>query len=613
MGTLAEFSSADSRLPWLWIIEYLAGFKQVETSIIHDLVEMVPDLPEELAKNMREMVALRCLEDLFGASNGHANDGLSEMVEKVGFSLSESCEDVLQHILQKSSALDRQRAGPELLKWDVHPFILHKRTSIPKCALGQLKDAILGGISPLAASLMESSGLMRVNENGGTCIDNVDHNERTRRVDGTGTDAQTMAKNANLIPPTCENGNEPAGDNSRNTSLLPSKSIRDESNDLAAENVAGHKFITETRTSTDASSLRAQRMNIADESKGQIGEDEMSSDNVEYHNEMIDVAKKNNLFLIAQCSLDNDSLEATDRTEHNLCVKCNKDGQLLVCSTTSCPSVVHENCLGSPANFDKKGKFYCPFCAYSTAISEYLEAKKKTSLARKELAVFMCMDLVQHPEKLAKRLPRKVHSHSTHNGDVEICENGHLGGQEHNQVKQDVQDVHDVSDRLCQESIGNRQQSEPSASLSIGNLPCREEAANAISETVCVPNGEKAGEENLVKECPFLRVLEGQQIQAPANHSSDSDDLTFISTDDTSVDEREAEGGIPKEDFQQADNILQEKPVFALNIDGDHTSESENEFSNYCIRFRRRERQLSFSSSMVPVYLFMPFPVVDFV
>lgn len=72
--------------------------------IISDLVEMVPDLPE-LAKSMRELVALRCLEDLFGASNGHANDGLSDTVEKVGFALSESCEAVLQHILQNQKVI----------------------------------------------------------------------------------------------------------------------------------------------------------------------------------------------------------------------------------------------------------------------------------------------------------------------------------------------------------------------------------------------------------------------------------------------------------------------------------------------------------------------------
>lgn len=62
---------------------------------------MVADLPEELAKNMREIVALRCLEDLSGGTSEHSNDGLSNSVEKVGFALSESCDDVLQRILQK--------------------------------------------------------------------------------------------------------------------------------------------------------------------------------------------------------------------------------------------------------------------------------------------------------------------------------------------------------------------------------------------------------------------------------------------------------------------------------------------------------------------------------
>lgn len=35
MDGLADFSSAGSSLPWLWIIEYLASFKEVDTSILH--------------------------------------------------------------------------------------------------------------------------------------------------------------------------------------------------------------------------------------------------------------------------------------------------------------------------------------------------------------------------------------------------------------------------------------------------------------------------------------------------------------------------------------------------------------------------------------------------
>lgn len=62
---------------------------------------MAPELPDDLAKSTREMVALRCLEDLFSPSDKVNDDDLSATDKKVEFALSESCEDVLQRILQE--------------------------------------------------------------------------------------------------------------------------------------------------------------------------------------------------------------------------------------------------------------------------------------------------------------------------------------------------------------------------------------------------------------------------------------------------------------------------------------------------------------------------------
>ncbi|KAJ0080696.1 hypothetical protein Patl1_10769 [Pistacia atlantica] len=126
-------------------------------------------------------------------------------------------------------------------------------------------------------------------------------------------------------------------------------------------------------------------------------------------------------------------------------------------------------------------------------------------------------------------------------------------------MKQNGQHVYDFSDHLCQESIGNRNQSEPCFN---NNLPCREEMANVVSATVCVSNREKVGKKNMVKECPSVKVLEEQQDQAPANCRSDADNLACRDTDVAPVDLREAEGENNK-----------------FNI------------SNYYIRVRRQERQ----------------------
>ncbi|KAK4837863.1 hypothetical protein QYF36_009054 [Acer negundo] len=568
MDILGNSSSYDSSLPWLWIIEYLAAFKEIDTSILQELVEMVPESTEDLAKSTREMVALRCLEDLFDSSDGLNKDGVSAMENKIVFDLSRSCEDVLQHILQEIPEGDPK---PELSKWDVRPFIMHKRATMSKCSLQQLKDTILEGTHPLAASLKESGGLMRVNECVRSGVDDARHYLLTLRCDGIGTDSQSMAANGNLIPPIVENGNGLSGDNLQNGNLLPSK--RD-MNDITTEDTIGHSNeiqedcdhranakklkldaisagqsveqisvpphgnelllervvgategegcyfadqsqdevmaesqypedghnecvdserpgqngdvnngvlqhsqkvvghvadklprdtsadepvdkvivddtnVTELRCSTGRPSTETQRKDSANESKGEMEhlcEEEVSSDSDEYHNERIDVDMKKSHLLCSQSSLGNDTLAMADWTEQNLCVKCNKDGQLLFCNTSSCLLVVHKYCLGFPAEFDENGNFCCPFCAYSLATSEYLEAKKQASLAKKELAAFIVSGLEHRPRELDVRLHRK--DHSEQNGHKEIGDNGQLGDQVKERTNQNGQHGHDAT--LC--------------------------------------------------------------------------------------------------------------------------------------------------------------------
>lgn len=702
MDGLADFSSAGSSLPWLWIIEYLASFKEVDTSILHDLIEMAPEFPDDLAKVTREMVALRCLEDLFGSSDKVNNDGLSSMEKKVGFALSESCEDVLQQIIQETSASDLKIAGPELLKWDVHPFLMHKRASMPKCALQQLKDTILEGTHPLAASLKESSGLMCVSECGTARVGDFDHN------------AQPMSEKENLLPSTCENRDGQPSDNLYIRNMLPSKrgrgdmAIRDMavhtngvqeecdlnynakkpkqdaiSNHQSADQISvptsgkemvepisgrdvavaggegshisnqsqdegleesqfpddgcdncddlrrlgqngdvnddqiqhnqaedGHNAarlpqvepvqnatvdegnVTEPRTSTGVPSVGTQQKDTVDESRGEVEHssgEETLSDNGAYHNERIDVAVKKSDFLSSQSALGHDSLATSGWTEQNLCVKCNKDGQLLSCSSSTCPLLVHENCVGYPVKFDEMGNFHCPFCAYTLAISEYLEAKKRASVARKELAAFIQMGSECHQMDLPDRLHRKDPGHSRSNGDKDIHENGHVGGQENNQENQNGERLHDVSDHVCKKRRANKKKAEPSGSCVNANSPCREEEANTFSGRDGVSNGDKVTEENMVNYCPSERGLEGQQ-----EHTlPDCDKLACTNTYVAPVAHTEAEVELQREGLQPASSESSdppENPVIALNIDGEENSESDDDkfiISNYSIRFRR--------------------------
>lgn len=158
------------------------------------------------------MVALRCLEDFIAPQDGITSDAPSAAGSKVQFDLSESCQDVLQRILQEvksfyfclivsiswmnfhthpnscafyvsqmtkrcvdysgripfsqTSVSNLRAAGLELSKWDIHPFIRHKRACMPKCALEQvgadfslclfLDSSILSFNSPLMIGFLFS-------------------------------------------------------------------------------------------------------------------------------------------------------------------------------------------------------------------------------------------------------------------------------------------------------------------------------------------------------------------------------------------------------------------------------------------------------------------------
>lgn len=128
----------------------------------------------------------------------------------------------------------------------------------------------------------------------------------------------------------------------------------------------------------------------------------ISSDSDEYHDVRTDIATTKNSFLSSQGIDTQDSLG----TQLNSCVKCNKGCNLLFCSSSGCPLVVHEKCLGSAVDFSRMGVFYCPFCVYSRSISRYLEAKKKFSLSRTDLTTFHVFRANLEGESTSKRSRR---------------------------------------------------------------------------------------------------------------------------------------------------------------------------------------------------------------
>lgn len=101
-----EMTKGEAAIAWGWLLEALAGFKEVGVSLLHDLIKMAPDLPEDLETKVNERVALRCLEDLFSPGDVPAplpstSTSTSTHHSKVTFDLSESCDDVLQRIVNE--------------------------------------------------------------------------------------------------------------------------------------------------------------------------------------------------------------------------------------------------------------------------------------------------------------------------------------------------------------------------------------------------------------------------------------------------------------------------------------------------------------------------------
>ncbi|XP_063946408.1 uncharacterized protein LOC108210479 isoform X2 [Daucus carota subsp. sativus] len=73
----------------------------------------------------------------------------------------------------------------------------------------------------------------------------------------------------------------------------------------------------------------------------------------------------------------------------DLCIKCDKGGKLLTCHQNGCPVVVHEDCLGSEAQFDDIGNFYCPYCVYKQATEDFTRAQREVVLAEKVLSKYL--------------------------------------------------------------------------------------------------------------------------------------------------------------------------------------------------------------------------------
>ncbi|OIT20231.1 PREDICTED: uncharacterized protein LOC109220467 [Nicotiana attenuata] len=705
---MATKHSCTSTLPWIWVIEALASFNEIDTSLLINLVKKSPEISDDLGRNAREMVSLRVLESLFVQRIPNANNVASVPGANIELDPSNSCEDVLRRILLEASASDLKTAAPEMLKWDVRSFIMKKRSLLPKCLLKQLKDSIVDSTSPLSGSLKERSRLEFGNNSRSVPVDAVDSDgfKQGHEVGGTNTQHVAPTRNSDAFTPADKNtttypvyshsvGSEKgnvyadlnptlsrtrAEKNGKQISQLGSALVRakrsidastahevevnetgaisENSSDpcakaakkfkqfvfspirntvpdlllsgrdaFPAESSGGSQPIVQNGDSKDEAQVGAfeangglsngcaehaasrsglhgsdsnhnellpQRMStdkkfqnigrssngcaelgtssgscqlvmqqesrthgskhdlefnlpqdlqhgepskVAKENIEQSHEFEFSSDTDEYHDESTALATQKNDFLSSQYAQGEDSLADADCSELNLCVKCNVGGKLFVCNSDTCPLMVHESCLGSVPNFDYKGNFYCPFCAYSRAISEYLDSKKKVSLARKHLAAFIGLGAGQQSKKsLAKSQGTKPHQ-SREDKNEQLChnENGRSSLNEITEAGSAPVDRNSVGVQIMQTGSPQLEASVPEQCLVAGQQPEGSELRgdrskqnqSRVEEELChIGNGnknslkkaEEAGSGPVNRNSMNAELMQMHPSQPPVSH-----------------------------------------------------------------------------------------------
>ncbi|XAR56346.1 hypothetical protein NMG60_11036796 [Bertholletia excelsa] len=193
-----------------------------------------------------------------------------------------------------------------------------------------------------------------------------------------------------------------------------------------------------------------------------------------------------------------------DWTEKKLCIKCDKGGKVLVCSDSSCPLAVHEECMHCVAQLDSMGNFYCPYCLYKQAMMETHKAREKAMLAKRALAAFLdggMMDGDLEKQK-ATRDCRKEPSPSTVARDREYDKT------------QNTSDVNGIENHhILVEEVQHGETFKPRCNTSFqqndgGGVSGREKDKENQLETLQVGESIRVGFPRLVNDCQNMRVVQ---------------------------------------------------------------------------------------------------------
>ncbi|XP_057791889.1 uncharacterized protein LOC131008837 [Salvia miltiorrhiza] len=304
------------------------------------------------------------------------------------------------------------------------------------------------------------------------------------------------------------------------------------------------------------------------------------SDTDGYHDERTTIDTQKKTFLSSQYICSQNTLATTSGREQHICMKCRRGGDLLSCTSDSCPIVIHENCLGSDVSFDTGEAFCCPFCAYSRAISKYLEVKKLAILARKDFATFICLGPENEPNK---------QSCGSFGMDGN-CLKQNDGLPKSNDLNQ-INVVKKVSNHQERKKL-EYEQAGPSKLRSVFSPPLRRKAADSTDRVHSLKTDKQDGK-GITQESQRLRDCRRKQIGVEAVHNSQRETVVSETSGSKKHADVRSKKGVPR--LPETDLPCEHKcSQSSQSNDAEELSEAENEGSGgskICLRVRKQERR----------------------
>lgn len=250
-----------------------------------------------------------------------------------------------------------------------------------------------------------------------------------------------------------------------------------------------------------------------------------------------------------------------DWDKEDTCIRCNRGGDLLVCSEIGCPIALHDKCMCCNPKFDDLGHFYCPYCSYRRAIVETRRLRKKAMLAKKALANFIDKNAMvgngqkqKVGESQSKEPNLSLHVGNTSRPDHETWQRDGGVQNESVQVEEDQQnergDAELASNHQHEIVVDDEACANTSTPDASDNVHFREEGITPGNEPLQdFIAKDKSNEATISEACRSEFAEDGEKIQA--------DDSQLIENS-------EHEGMFEKEDSQH-ERILEEE-------DGQHES-----------------------------------------